>query len=71
MAASAGLVDALGGVDITVTQRLPEGAVHQNSDGSAERRQGVDREGAKQHMDGDTAMWYARIPATPRAIGTA
>jgi LCP family protein required for cell wall assembly len=55
----ADLVDALGGVDITVTQRLPEGAVHQNSDGSLSGVRGWIEKG-KQHMDGDTAMWYAR-----------
>lgn len=55
----ADLVDALGGVDITVAKRLPKGAVHQNSDGSLSGVKGWIEKG-KQHMDGNTAMWYAR-----------
>lgn len=55
----AALVDALGGVDITSTERLPMGAIHQNSDGSLSNVKGWIEKG-KQHMDGKTAMWYAR-----------
>ena len=56
----ASLVDALGGVDITVTERLPKGG------GPAYPGQPVDDwaigwiEVGQQHMDGDTAQWYAR-----------
>ena len=56
----AALVDALGGVDITVEERLPEGG------GPAYDGQPVDDwatgwiEAGPQHMDGDTAQWYAR-----------
>lgn len=55
----ADLVDALGGVDITVDERLPKG-------GPAYDGQPVDDwafgwiEPGAQHMDGDTAQWYAR-----------
>lgn len=55
----ADLVDALGGVDITVLQRLPKGALHQNADGSLSGVKGWIEKGP-QHMDGDTAQWYAR-----------
>ncbi len=50
----ADLVDALGGVDITVTQRLPVGG--------DENLNGVESwiEPGKQHMNGYTAQWYAR-----------
>jgi polyisoprenyl-teichoic acid--peptidoglycan teichoic acid transferase len=57
------LVDALGGVDITVTQRLPEG-------GPAYEGEPVQRwatgwiEPGTQHMDGNTAQWYARSRET-------
>lgn len=56
----ASLVDALGGVDITVEERLPEGG------GPAYSGQPVEEwatgwiEAGAQHMDGDTAQWYAR-----------
>ncbi len=56
----AALVDALGGVDITVEERLPEGG------GPAYDGQPVEEwatgwiEAGPQHMDGDTAQWYAR-----------
>ena len=56
----AALVDALGGVDITVAERLPEGG------GPAYDGQPVEEwatgwiEVGPQHMDGDTAQWYAR-----------
>jgi polyisoprenyl-teichoic acid--peptidoglycan teichoic acid transferase len=55
----ANLVDALDGVDITVDERLPKG-------GPAYDGQPVDDwafgwiEPGAQHMDGDTAQWYAR-----------
>jgi len=53
------VVDALGGVDINVQERLPKG-------GPAYDGQPVDDwafgwiEPGQQHMDGDTAQWYAR-----------
>ncbi|NLP83929.1 LCP family protein [Microbacterium sp. CFH 90308] len=56
----ASLIDALGGVDIEVAQRLPKGG------GPAYPGQPVDEwaigwiEAGPQHMDGDTAQWYAR-----------
>jgi LCP family protein required for cell wall assembly len=56
----AALVDALGGVDITVEERLPKGG------GPSYDGQPVDEwatgwiEAGPQHMDGDTAQWYAR-----------
>ncbi len=56
----AALVDALGGVDINVLERLPKGG------GPAYDGQSVDEwaqgwiEAGQQHMDGDTAQWYAR-----------
>ncbi|MDQ1122984.1 LCP family protein [Microbacterium trichothecenolyticum] len=55
----ADVVDALGGVDIDVQERLPKG-------GPAYDGQPVDDwafgwiEPGQQHMDGDTAQWYAR-----------
>jgi polyisoprenyl-teichoic acid--peptidoglycan teichoic acid transferase len=64
MAGFAALVDALGGVDITVTERLPEGG------GPAYEGQPVNDwaigwiEPGKQHMNGDTAQWYARSRKT-------
>ncbi len=53
------LIDALGGVDITVAERLPKGALHKNPDGSLSGITGW-IEAGRQHMDGDTAQWYAR-----------
>ncbi|MFB8147839.1 LCP family protein [Microbacterium sp. NPDC056003] len=56
----AALIDALGGVDIDVAERLPEGG------GPSYTGQPVDEwatgwiEAGPQHMDGDTAQWYAR-----------
>jgi polyisoprenyl-teichoic acid--peptidoglycan teichoic acid transferase len=56
----AALVDALGGVDITVDERLPKGG------GPAYHGQPAEDwaigwiEPGPQHMDGDTAQWYAR-----------
>lgn len=55
MAAFAGLVDALGGVDINVKERLPIGG--QRSDMSDVKGW---IEVGQQHMDGYTALWYAR-----------
>lgn len=57
----ASLVDALGGVDINVTERLPKGGPPEGVD-----PRDVDSwaigwiEPGQQHMDGDTAQWYAR-----------
>jgi LCP family protein required for cell wall assembly len=56
----AALIDALGGIDITVADRLPEGG------GPRYDGQPVDEwatgwiEAGEQHMDGETAQWYAR-----------
>jgi anionic cell wall polymer biosynthesis LytR-Cps2A-Psr (LCP) family protein len=52
------LIDALGGVDITVEERLPIGGDVRN-DGTLV---GVNAwvEAGPQHMDGNTALWYAR-----------
>ena len=56
----ADIVDALGGVDITVQERLPEGG------GPAYHGQPAEDwaigwiEPGAQHMDGNTAQWYAR-----------
>lgn len=55
----AALVDALGGVDITVKERLPKGELSKRADGSLRGVIGW-IEAGKQHMDGDTAQWYAR-----------
>ncbi|MFT4221287.1 MAG: LCP family protein [Microbacterium sp.] len=55
----AALVDALGGVDITVKERLPMGALSKNADGSLSGVKGWIEKG-RQHMDGETAQWYAR-----------
>jgi polyisoprenyl-teichoic acid--peptidoglycan teichoic acid transferase len=55
MAAFAGLVDALGGVDINVKERLPIGGQKLDlSDVSGWIEVG------QQHMNGYNAMWYAR-----------
>ncbi|MFD5215734.1 LCP family protein [Microbacterium sp. NPDC058345] len=57
------LVDALGGVDIEVTERLPKGGPPEGWHGGPED---VGEwaigwiEPGKQHMNGDTAQWYAR-----------
>lgn len=54
------LIDALGGVDITVDERLPKGG------GPAWEGQPAEEwaigwiEAGEQHMNGDTAQWYAR-----------
>nr|WP_206686541.1 LCP family protein [Microbacterium invictum] len=55
----AALIDALGGVKITVDERLPTGALHENEDGSLSGITGWIEAGTQQ-MDGDTAQWYAR-----------
>ena len=54
------LVDALGGVDITVTERLPEGGGPAYEGQPAEDWATGWIEVGEQHMDGDTAQWYAR-----------
>lgn len=56
----AALVDALGGVDITVEQRLPKGGGPQYSGQPAEDWAIGWIEAGPQRMDGDTAQWYAR-----------
>ncbi|GAA3768345.1 hypothetical protein GCM10022240_21030 [Microbacterium kribbense] len=64
MAGFAALVDALGGVQITVTERLPEGG------GPRYEGEPVDKwatgwiETGPQRMDGTTAQWYARSRKT-------
>ncbi|HET8928520.1 MAG TPA: LCP family protein [Microbacterium sp.] len=55
----AALIDALGGVEITVTERLPTGALSKSPDGELKGVKGWIEPG-KQLMDGDTAQWYAR-----------
>lgn len=55
----AALVDALGGVEITVKERLPKGELSKNADGSLRGVIGWIEAGT-QRMDGDTAQWYAR-----------
>ncbi len=56
----AALVDALGGVDITVTERLPKGGGPAYEGQPAEDWAIGWIEPGEQHMDGDTAQWYAR-----------
>ncbi|QKJ20036.1 LCP family protein [Microbacterium hominis] len=56
----AALIDALGGVDITVEQRLPEGGGPSYTGQPAEEWATGWIEAGPQHMDGDTAQWYAR-----------
>jgi len=48
------LIDALGGVDINVTERLPIGGDEQLNEVEGWIEPG------QQHMDGYTALWYAR-----------
>lgn len=55
----AALVDALGGVEIDVKERLPKGELSKNADGSLRGVTGWIEAGT-QRMDGDTAQWYAR-----------
>lgn len=57
------LVDALGGVDITSTERLPEGGPAYNGQPVDQWATGWIEPGA-QHMDGTTAQWYARSRET-------
>jgi len=57
----ADLVDALGGVDITVTERLPKGGPPPGSGAHDVDTWAIGWiEPGAQHMDGDTAQWYAR-----------
>jgi LCP family protein required for cell wall assembly len=56
----ADIVDALGGVDITVQERLPKGGGPAYEGQSAEDWASGWIEAGPQHMDGDTAQWYAR-----------
>lgn len=56
----ADIVDALGGVDINVVERLPEGGgPSYDGEPAADWATGW-IEAGQQHMDGDTAQWYAR-----------
>lgn len=56
----ASLIDALGGVDITVADRLPKGG-GPSYDGQPADEWAIGWiEAGPQHMDGDTAQWYAR-----------
>lgn len=55
------LVDALGGVDINVTERLPKGGPPEGWTGTDVNEWAIGWiEPGQQHMDGDTAQWYAR-----------
>ena len=56
----ADLVDALGGVDITVKERLPEGGGPSYDGQPAEEWASGWIEPGPQRMDGETAQWYAR-----------
>ncbi|MCT1477325.1 LCP family protein [Microbacterium sp. p3-SID336] len=57
----ADLVDALGGVDINVTERLPKGGPPEGWTGHDVNEWAIGWiEPGQQHMDGDTAQWYAR-----------
>ncbi|MDX2377007.1 LCP family protein [Microbacterium sp. LRZ72] len=56
----AALVDALGGVEITVDERLPEGGGPAYPGQPAEEWATGWIEPGTQVMDGDTAQWYAR-----------
>lgn len=56
----AAMIDALGGVDITVDQRLPKGGGPAYEGQSAEDWAIGWIEPGAQRMDGDTAQWYAR-----------
>ncbi|GAB3604066.1 LCP family protein [Microbacterium aureliae] len=56
----AALVDALGGVEITVEERLPEGGGPSYDGQPAEEWATGWIEPGTQRMDGDTAQWYAR-----------
>lgn len=52
------LIDALGGIDIEVAERLPIGS-NTYDDGTPADPIGY-IEAGPQHMDGETALWYAR-----------
>lgn len=57
----ASLVDALGGVDINVVERLPKGGPPEGVDPHDVDAWAIGWiEAGPQHMDGDTAQWYAR-----------
>ena len=56
----AALIDALGGVEITVEQRLPKGGGPAYEGQPAEEWAIGWIEPGQQHMNGDTAQWYAR-----------
>lgn len=57
----AAMIDALGGVDINVTERLPKGGPPENWHGTDVNEWAIGWiEPGQQHMDGDTAQWYAR-----------
>jgi LCP family protein required for cell wall assembly len=56
----AALIDALGGVDLTVDERLPEGWGPAYEGQPAEDWAIGWIETGPQHMNGDTAQWYAR-----------
>lgn len=56
----AALIDALGGVDITVAERLPMGGGPAYEGQSAEEWAIGWIEPGEQRMNGDTAQWYAR-----------
>lgn len=57
----AAMIDALGGVDINVTERLPKGGPPEGWTGSDVNEWAIGWiEPGQQHMDGDTAQWYAR-----------
>ena len=56
----ADMIDALGGVDITVTERLPKGGGPTYDGQPAEEWAIGWIEPGPQRMDGDTAQWYAR-----------
>lgn len=58
MAGFAKLIDALGGVDVNVTERVPIGACHTDSGRPIKITHWI--EPGKQHLDGNTALWYAR-----------
>jgi LCP family protein required for cell wall assembly len=52
------LIDALGGIDIEVAERLPYGANTYDNGTHAPPAGYI--EAGQQHMDGQTALWYAR-----------
>lgn len=53
------LIDAMGGIDVTVPERVPYGA-NENPDGSPRHQPDGYIEAGEQHMDGYTALVYAR-----------